>query len=68
MGFPWYTKTDEDGTIDWETVGKSFEKYFKNINEEDQCFVAFGEGEIYVFEYSDMKFENEDQWEKEEEL
>ena len=63
MGFPWYSKTTNDTEINWDIVNGSFTKYFKRIGEEG-CHVVFGDGEVFVFRYEDMKFENEDNWEE----
>ena len=65
MGFPWFTETDSSGVIDWIKVSKSFDKYFARLNKVG-CCVIFEESEvideIFVFEYKDMKFPNEDNW------
>ena len=45
-----------------------FDLYFLRENLNDQCGVVFLEREeLYVFKYSDMKFENEDNWGDDEE-
>jgi len=64
MGFPWYSKIHEGEPINWDTVNQSFAKYFKRIGEEG-CHVIWGEHELFVFTFEDMKFRNEDNWEVE---
>ena len=65
MGFPWFNETRNDNNdIDWEVVGKSFDKYFSRLNQDGCCVVFEKEeiDEIYVFTYKDVKFPNEDNW------
>ena len=57
-----------DRTADWDKVGESLDLYFERKDLPDQCGIGWGDKEeLYVFEYSDMKFENEDQWGDDEE-
>ena len=64
MGFPWYSNkvNTSDTSINWHAVNASFTKYFKRIGEEG-CHVIFPGEEVFVFEFADMKFRNEDNWE-----
>ena len=51
MGFPWYSDS-----IDWNTVGESFDLYFKTIGASDQYYLILGDQEeLFVFEYKNMK-------------
>ena len=63
MGFPWVSGSD-----DWNVIGESLDLYFSGIRKPDQCGLIFGDSietaELWIFTYKDMKFPNEDNWEK----
>lgn len=51
MGFPWHSDP-----IDWNTVGESFDLYFKTIDASDQYYLILGDQEeLFVFNYNNMK-------------
>ena len=68
MGFPWVNETKDNNSVDWDVVGASFKAYFDRIEAPNQCCLIFGDtieiAEVWVFEYKDMKFPNEDNWGK----
>ena len=60
MGFKWYSIP-----IDWKAVTDSLDLFFENIKAPTQCGIVWGDQEeLFVFEYNDMKFPNEDNWEE----
>ena len=52
MGFPWYNENTDDH-IDWEVVGRSFDKYFAKLGSEGCCLLL--DGEVWVVDIDNIK-------------